>query len=196
MPKTTKKRGQEREEVDLSGGFLNGLSNLIEKLGELAEKGKELQGVKEFGNDELKGVYGFTIRSNLGGSDDRTKGVKVEPFGNVRTDARTGRAAVHEVIEPPVDVFEEPDHVAVVAELPGQLDRILERELGPRADGKMRRVRRIAHEHDVAATVEMAPVAADQPVEVEPGGTAQVACIGHERRPVENFGEEFLAEGD
>jgi HSP20 family protein len=119
MPKTTKKRGQEREEVDLSGGFLNGLSNLIEKLGELAEKGKELQGVKEFGNDELKGVYGFTIRSNLGGSDDRTKGVKVEPFGNVRTDARTGRAAVHEVIEPPVDVFEEPGHVAVVAELPG-----------------------------------------------------------------------------
>ena len=85
MPRTSKKRNPETEDVDLGGGFLNGLSSLIEKLGELAEKGKELQGVKEFGKDELKGVYGFTIRSNIRGSDDSAKGVKVEPFGNVRT---------------------------------------------------------------------------------------------------------------
>jgi hypothetical protein len=40
----------------------NGLTNLIEKLGELAQKGEELQGLTEFGKDELKGVYGFKIR--------------------------------------------------------------------------------------------------------------------------------------
>ena len=117
MPKTTRKRHETEEDRDVGGGFLNGLTNLIEKLGELAEKGKELHEIKEFGTDELKGVYGFTIRTNLGTADG-SKGVKVEPFGNVRPD-KTGRATVHEVIEPPVDVFEEPEYVLVVAELPG-----------------------------------------------------------------------------
>jgi len=118
MSKTTKKSQPAKKEIDLGGGFLNGLTNLIEKLGELAEKGEELQGFKEFGKDELKGVYGFTIRTGLKGSDGGT-GLKVEPFGNVRPDEKTGRATVHEVIEPPVDLFEEPDHVCVVVELPG-----------------------------------------------------------------------------
>lgn len=100
------------------GGFLGGLTNLIEKLGELAETGKELHELKEFGEEGgIQGVYGFTIRSASGG--ERSGGVKVEPFGNVRKDERTGRATVREVIEPAVDVFEESDHVLVVAEMPG-----------------------------------------------------------------------------
>jgi len=118
MSKTTRKRHDSKEDREVGGGFLNGLTSLVEKLGELAEKGKELHGLKEFERDGFKGVYGFTIRSNLGGADGGS-GVKVEPFGNVRTDEKTGRATVHEVIEPPVDVFEEPSHVLVVAELPG-----------------------------------------------------------------------------
>jgi HSP20 family protein len=118
MSKTTKKSQPARGEADLGGGFLNGLTNLIQKLGELAEKGEELQGLKEFDKDELKGVYGFTIRTGNRVSDGG-QGLKVEPFGNVRPDEKTGRATVHEVIEPPVDVFEEPDHVSVVVELPG-----------------------------------------------------------------------------
>jgi HSP20 family protein len=101
------------------GGFLGGLGQLIEKLGELAEKGEELKGVKEFGEAEgLHGVYGFTIKSNLV-PDGLGGKVKVEPFGNVRKDDRTGRIRVHEVAEPLVDLFEEPDHVLVVAEMPG-----------------------------------------------------------------------------
>jgi len=104
-------------ETDL-GGFLGGLTNLIEKLGDLAEKGKGLHDLKEFGDEGgIKGVYGFTIRTRVGG--DRSGGVKVEPFGNLRKDERTGKATVQEVIEPLVDVFEESDHVLVVAELPG-----------------------------------------------------------------------------
>ena len=99
MSKTTKRSHKSDEAEEVGGGFLSGLTNLIEKLGELAEKGKELQGLKEFGKDEMKGVYGFTIRTNLRGSESGS-GVKVEPFGNVRTDEKTGRATVHEVIEP------------------------------------------------------------------------------------------------
>jgi HSP20 family protein len=118
MSKTTRKSHKTNEEVDFGGGFLSGLTNLIEKLGDLAESGKELQGLKEFGTDDVKGVYGFTIRTNLGGSEGG-KGVKVEPFGNVRPDKKTGRATVHEVLEPLVDVFEEASHILVVAELPG-----------------------------------------------------------------------------
>jgi len=118
MSKTTKRSHKSDEAEEVGGGFLSGLTNLIEKLGELAEKGKELQGLKEFGKDEMKGVYGFTIRTNLRGSESGS-GVKVEPFGNVRTDEKTGRATVHEVIEPPIDIFEEPSHIMVIAELPG-----------------------------------------------------------------------------
>jgi HSP20 family protein len=101
------------------GGFLSGLGMLIEKLTDLAEQGKELHEFKEFGEGKkLQGVYGFSIKTNLG-RDFEGGGVKVEPFGNVRTDEKTGEATVHEVSEPMVDIFEEPTHVLVVAEMPG-----------------------------------------------------------------------------
>ncbi len=73
MSKTTKRGHKSDEDKEVGGGFLSGLTNLIEKLGELAEKGKELQGLKEFGTDELKGVYGFTIRTNLRGSESGSR---------------------------------------------------------------------------------------------------------------------------
>ena len=41
--------------------------------------------------------------------------------------------------------------VAERAELLGELDGVLERELGARADGEMRGMRGITHKHDVAA---------------------------------------------
>jgi HSP20 family protein len=118
--------GSGGETTDLSslGGFFGGLGTLIEKLGELAEKGEEFKaanGGGEFGDgSKVKGVYGFTIRTGLGDREGSSnQSVKVEPFGNVRADSKTGRATVHEVIEPMIDVFEEPDHVLVVAEMPG-----------------------------------------------------------------------------
>jgi HSP20 family protein len=117
MSKTKTKTTRESSEVEL-GGFLGGLTSLIEKLGDLAEKGKDLQETKQFGEPgKIQGVYGFTIRTGLGG--ERSGGFKVEPFGNVQKDERTGQATVREVMEPLVDVFEESDHVLVVAELPG-----------------------------------------------------------------------------
>ncbi len=115
MSKTKKTRVS--GEAD-AGGFLGGLTNLIEKLGDLAEKGKDLQELKQFGDPGgIQGVYSFRVRTAQGG--EQSGGVKVEPFGHVRKDERMGQATVQEVMEPLVDVFEEPDHLLVVAELPG-----------------------------------------------------------------------------
>lgn len=100
------------------GSLFSGLSNLVEKLGELAEKGAELRRegtIEGSGGDKgLKGVYGFTVK--VGGGSDRSP--RVEPFGNIKKDAR-GEPTVSEEREPVVDVFDESDHVLVIAEMPG-----------------------------------------------------------------------------
>jgi len=100
------------------GGLLGGLSNLIEKLGELAETGEELSRSGELTDSagKVHGVYGINVRTALG--DQGQTELKVEPFGNVRRrehDAPPG----DDVREPLVDVHEENDHVLVVVELPG-----------------------------------------------------------------------------
>jgi HSP20 family protein len=98
------------------GGILKGLGELVEKLGELAETGRQLSKTGEIrgpGKD-LKGIYGFTVKVGLGNEVPT-----LEPFGNIRRDIKSGRTEVQEVREPMVDVFEEEDHLLVVAELPG-----------------------------------------------------------------------------
>lgn len=119
MSKTSKKTPDQNFHGGL-GGLLGGFADLVQKLGELAEKGKELSGKGElsdlgFGKD-VKGVYGFNVRVGLGKDEDK---VKVEPFGNIKRDKKSGRAVVQEVREPLVDVFEEEGHTLVVAEMPG-----------------------------------------------------------------------------
>lgn len=100
------------------GGILKGLADLVEKLGNLAEKGENLSSARQFqageNKREIKGVYGFSIKVGLGGRETR-----VEPFGNIRKDEATGQTVVQEVREPLVDVFEEEDHTLIVAEMPG-----------------------------------------------------------------------------
>ena len=97
-------------------GILGGLTDLVEKLGELAEKGEKLSSSGHIhGKDKkLKGVYGFSVKVGLGG-----EGAKVEPFGNIRKDERTGESVVQEVREPMVDMFEEKEYTLLVAEMPG-----------------------------------------------------------------------------
>jgi HSP20 family protein len=108
------------------GGLLSGLGTVLEKLGELAETGESLKKSGTFGSADgkVKGVYGFNIRTGLGG-----EGITVEPFGNVRKDEETGRAVVDEVREPLVDLFDEPDCVLVVAEMPGVATEDIKLEL-------------------------------------------------------------------
>ena len=98
------------------GGMLKGLGDLVEKLGELAETGQELSKTGEIhgSGKEVKGIYGFSVKVGLG-----EEGPRIEPFGNIRRDAKSGKTEVQEVREPMVDVFEEVDHLLVLAELPG-----------------------------------------------------------------------------
>jgi len=98
------------------GGVLRGLGDLLEKLGELAETGKELSQTGEIhgSGKQVRGIYGFTVKVGLG-----DQGPRIEPFGNIRRDIKSGRTEVQEVREPMVDIFEEEDHLLVLAELPG-----------------------------------------------------------------------------
>lgn len=117
--KTRKSTNNDRPHGESSaglGGLFGGLSDLVEKLNELAETGQELRRTGEFhgAGKELKGIYGFTVKVGLG-----DQAPHVESFGNIRKDKQTGKAVVHEVREPVVDMFEEADHLLIVAEMPG-----------------------------------------------------------------------------
>ncbi len=79
------------------GSMFKGLANLVEKLGDLAEKGEELKKSGQFETKEgLRGTYGFNVR--MGGP--KGEEVRVEPFGNLRRDVRSGESEVQEVREP------------------------------------------------------------------------------------------------
>ncbi len=103
------------------GGLLNGVSSLLDKAAELAEKGEQLKKTGEFRvkgipsgvrrEKELRGVYGFTVRTLAGGAP------KVETFGNIKKPPKG--PVVEEMREPIVDVFDEDDTIRVIAELPG-----------------------------------------------------------------------------
>ena len=91
------------------GGFLDLLSNLAEQGGE----GGEIRRSGELGDEKkgVKAVYGFSIRMGGGGKPT------IEQFGNIKESGRG--PIVEEAREPMVDVFDEDDHLLVVAELPG-----------------------------------------------------------------------------
>jgi HSP20 family protein len=101
--------------VDLGfGGLFKGISNLLDLVGNLAEAGENLNRTGEFkvgDNEKMQGVYGFSIRTGLGGMP------KVESFGNIR-ETDTG-PVVADTREPIVDVFDEDATMLVVVELPG-----------------------------------------------------------------------------
>jgi len=119
MKKSAKRSGEAKEGLDIElGGLFSTLGNAVDLLGKLVEVGAkhaEHQGefqVKGLG-DKGRGVYGFSIRTGLGG-----EGVAhVEPFGNVH--ATKEGIVVDEVREPLVDVFDEGGEVVITAELPG-----------------------------------------------------------------------------
>ncbi len=114
---TTRCKGKDegRTEPGL-GGMLKSLGGFLDLLSKFQEEGGgEFHRTGETGDDKkgVKAVYGFSVR--LGGAG--LGGPRVEPFGNVRE--RASGPVVEEVREPMVDVFDEGDHVTLVAELPG-----------------------------------------------------------------------------
>jgi HSP20 family protein len=112
----SKKEETDKVEIDFGtgkisfGGLFKGLGNLIDLADKLREEGIEKKG--EIGGlpRGARGVYGFSIRTLAG------KPV-IESFGNIRETAKG--PVVEEVREPIVDVFDEKDHILVIAELPG-----------------------------------------------------------------------------
>lgn len=111
-------------------GMLRGLGDLVEKLGELAEKGEQMKrsGVFDINTEDgkkAKAVYGFSMKMGLNGDQEP----HIEPFGNVHRDEKTGETTVQEVSEPLIDVIEESDHVLVLAEMPGVGDEDVTLEL-------------------------------------------------------------------
>lgn len=114
MPKRKK---PEEEGIDFGlglGGLFKGIGKIIELVSQMEEEGLgevsrtgEIKGLGE----KAKGMYGFTIRTGLGGTPE------VSQFGNIRPTPKG--PVVEEVREPMVDVFDEADRLLVIAELPG-----------------------------------------------------------------------------
>ncbi len=95
--------------------MLKGLEKFIDLAERAEEAGGELKksgNIKGFGGrKDIHGVYGFTVRTGLG------QKTRVEPFGNIKK-TKAG-PKVSETREPIVDVFDEKDHILIIAELPG-----------------------------------------------------------------------------
>jgi HSP20 family protein len=109
---------QDEIKLDLGiGGLFKGLGDFLDVLSNLAEQAGESEvhrtgEVKIEGlGDKAKAVYGFSVRSGLGGTP------KVESFGNIK--ASKEGPVVDDVREPLVDTFDEDAEIVIVAELPG-----------------------------------------------------------------------------
>lgn len=119
---TDKKRTPRENQVNIDlglGGIFKGIGNLLDLVSEMAEKSETVtnrMGEIKFGEEsDLRGVYGFTVRSGLGGTPH------VESFGNIRK-TQEG-PVVDETREPMVDIFDEKTTILIVAELPGVADQ-------------------------------------------------------------------------
>src|SRR5690349_22906920 len=110
------------------GGLLQGLGKLIEMAQTLERAGGEIRrtGTVEIkGVDDLRGVFGFSVRTGIG-RDGRRRPI-VRPFGNI---SRTRRGVVlNDVREPLIDLYQEPYVVRVVAEIPGVEENEIRYEL-------------------------------------------------------------------
>ena len=112
----TKKEENDKVEINFGmgkisfGGLFKGLGNLIDLASKLSEEGVEKRGEIKGLPKGARGVYGFSVRTLAG------KPV-IESFGNIRETAKG--PVVEEVREPIVDIFDEEEHISVIAELPG-----------------------------------------------------------------------------
>jgi len=97
-------------------GMIDGFTKIVEKLGELADKGQEIRtkGSFEGAQNNLSGMYGVSVKFGAG-----DQGPKVSSFGNIKKDKETGETVVQEVREPMVDIFEESEYTHLIAEMPG-----------------------------------------------------------------------------
>lgn len=104
------------------GGIFEGVSNLINKFGELAEKGESLRtAVNQSETSTGKKIttsYGVNVQFGLGKDKDKDLNVShmTKPFQSAPT---SPPPSVPRIREPHVEIFDEGDHVLVIAEMPG-----------------------------------------------------------------------------
>lgn len=110
------------------GGFLKGFGKLVDLAEKLEASGGEIKKEGEFkvkGAKDLKGVFGFSVRTGIG-KDGRERPI-VQPFGNIKKTPKG--AVVEDAREPLIDIFNETDSIQVVAEMPGVAEEEIEYEL-------------------------------------------------------------------
>jgi HSP20 family protein len=109
--------GENDPKIDINvnlGGVFKGLGDMMNLIAELAQQGGTISQSGEFkgkGNESLRGVYGFNIRTGIGGTP------AVERFGTISKPQAGAEAP--EVREPLVDMFDEGAELVIIAEVPG-----------------------------------------------------------------------------
>jgi len=97
------------------GGIFRGIENLVDLAAKLKEAGGEIKKEGEIDlsrlKEGMKGVYGFSIKTAVGGKP------VVETFGNIKKTPEG--PVVEEEREPLTDVFDEKDEVVIISEIPG-----------------------------------------------------------------------------
>ena len=97
------------------GGLFNGIEKLVDLAAELKKAGGEIKKEGEIDlshlKEGMKGVFGFSIKTAVGGKPI------VEPFGNIKKTPKG--PTVEEEREPISDVFDEKEEIRVYAEMPG-----------------------------------------------------------------------------
>ena len=112
------KKAKKEEGLDFDfgiGGLFKGIEKLVDLAANLKEAGGEIKKEGEIDlshlKEGMKGVFGFSIKTAVGGKPI------VEPFGNIKKTPKGSK--VEEEREPITDVFDEKDEIRVYAEMPG-----------------------------------------------------------------------------
>lgn len=116
-----KKDKEEKLDIDFGigklslGGLFKGIEKLVEVAEELKESGGEIKKEGEIDlshiKEGMKGVFGFSIKTAVGGKP------VVESFGNIKKTPQG--PAVKEEREPITDVFDEKEEIRIYVEMPG-----------------------------------------------------------------------------
>ncbi len=101
------------------GGLLDGIEDIVSKLGDVAEEASELERAERVEKgDDVEGVWGFRVRTDIGEGEEE-RDIDIDSFGNMRSDDDAEEVVVEERREPMVDVYNEEEYVLITAEMPG-----------------------------------------------------------------------------
>ena len=108
------------------GGLFKGIEKLVDLASELKEAGGEIKKEGEIDLNHLKkgmkGVFGFSVKSAVGGKPT------VETFGQKIKKTPEG-PTVEEEREPIIDIFDEKEEIKIYAEMPGVNDESISVDL-------------------------------------------------------------------